>query len=293
MGVSPDLLSVVVRALAFVALFQATGIAFFMALFGRTLSSAQPAIRRLGLIAAAAGALLMLAHLSLDASRMAGGFSGVWDPDLQKLAWSSKSGISQIAQIAGLLVILAALAFSPRRGATLAGSAGALMAIGAFLLTGHTSVHPLRFVLTPLLALHLLVVAFWFGALIPLVLVTRLEPAAATARIVQRFSAIAVLLVPLIVIAGLAMAALLSGSFGVLRTPYGQLLLVKLAGFIVLLLLAAYNRWRLTPALSLGGTAPDGAAAAGALRRSIAAEYLLIVAVLGVTAVLTAFFSPH
>ena len=39
--------------------------------------------------------------------------------------------------------------------------------------------------------------------------------------------------------------------------------------------------------------AADGARAGSALRRSIGTEYLLIVAVLCVTDVLTTFFSPH
>jgi putative copper export protein len=298
--VTPDLLSVIVRALAFVALFQAAGVAFFLAIFGRELVHAYSSIRRLGLIAAAAGVVLVLAHLSLDATRMAGDFTGLWDANLQHLAWDSGSGISQIAQVIGLLVIVAALALAPARTAVLPASAGAVIATGAFVLTGHTSAAPLRFVLAPLLALHLLVVAFWFGALVPLAQVTRTEAASAAAQIVRRFSAMAGLLVPLIGVAGITLAALLAKSFSVLHKPYGELLLVKLTVFMVLLALAAFNKWKLAPALPSGVDMTDvgadaagaGAAGSAALRRSIAAEYLLIVAVLSVTAVLTAFFSP-
>jgi len=74
--------------------------------------------------------------------------------------------------------------------------------------------------------------------------------------------------------------------------PYGQLLLVKLGGWL-LLLFGAYNKWRLTPALAIGAPLTDGSAAAAMrLRRSMAAEYLLIVAILCTTAVPTTFFSP-
>jgi putative copper export protein len=160
------------------------------------------------------------------------------------------------------------------------------MAIGGFLITGHTSTHGLRGVLEPLLALHLLVVAFWFGSLVPLALVVRLESRAVAAALLVRFSVIAGWLVPLILIAGLTMAWLLAGSFAVLRKPYGELLLVKLGGFGVLMVLAAYNKWRLTRSFAQAGSDL-------ALRRSMAAEYLLIIAVLAVTAVLTAFYSPE
>jgi copper resistance protein D len=59
-------------------------------------------------------------------------------------------------------------------------------------------------------------------------------------------------------------------------------------GFAVLMLLAAYNRWRLIPALAAGH-----ATALAPLRRSIASELVLISAVLTITAVLTLFFSPE
>jgi putative copper resistance protein D len=63
--------------------------------------------------------------------------------------------------------------------------------------------------------------------------------------------------------------------------------MVKLAGFAVLMGLAALNKWRLGPAISRG----DGTALVK-FRRSVAAEAWLIVAVLAATAVMTLFFSP-
>jgi putative copper export protein len=186
----------------------------------------------------------------------------------------------------GLCAVLAGL-WKPGQGAAGWAGLGGVIAVGGFLITGHTaSAHALRPVLAPLLALHLLVVAFWFGALVPLALVLRFEPRALAVGVLQRFSALAGWTVPLILVAGLTMAWLLAGSLSVLGKPYGELLIVKLAGFGVLLGLAAYNRWRLTPTL-------EAARSQAALRRSLAAEYLLMIAVLGVTAVLTAFYSPE
>jgi hypothetical protein len=80
--VTPDQLSVIVRALAFVAVFQATGAGFFLAVFGRTLRRAWAAIERLGCIAALAGLVLILAHLTLDAARLSGDFDGLRDVEL-------------------------------------------------------------------------------------------------------------------------------------------------------------------------------------------------------------------
>jgi putative copper export protein len=281
--VTPDVLSVTVRALAFIALFQAIGAAFFLAGFARQLAISFVDIRRLALIAASCGVFLVFTHLTLDAARMAGDYSGLWDRELQQLAWSSGSGWAQLTQVAGLLLVLAAL----RRSAHWYASLGGAIALAGFLLTGHTSAHALRAVLAPLLGLHLLIVAGWFGALAPLLIVIRKEAKPMVALIVARYSAIAGLLVPLIALAGLSMAWLLTGSVTVLRRPYGELLMVKLILFSLLMALAAWNKWRLTPALALGE-----ARAAVALQRSIIAEIILIAVVLSVTAALTSLYSP-
>lgn len=280
---TPDVLSVTVRALAFIALFQAIGAAFFLAGFARQLAISFVDIRRLALIAASCGVFLVFTHLTLDATRMAGEYGGLWDRELQQLAWSSGSGWAQLTQVAGLLLVLAAL----KRSAHWYASLGGTIALAGFLLTGHTSAHALRAVLAPLLGLHLLIVAGWFGALAPLLIVIRREAKPMVALIVARYSAIAGLLVPLIALAGLSMAWLLTGSLTVLRRPYGELLMVKLILFSLLMALAAWNKWRLTPALALGE-----ARAAVALQRSIIAEIILIAVVLSVTAALTSLYSP-
>jgi putative copper export protein len=133
----------------------------------------------------------------------------------------------------------------------------------------------------------LFVVAFWFGARAPLLVVSPREPHAVTGLIVRRFSSLAVWLVPGLLVAGVVLAALLLPDLAALGTPYGRLLLVKVFGFAALLGLGALNKWRLGPAI-----ARNGARASRAFRRSLVAEYALIVAVLSVTAVLTTFYSP-
>jgi putative copper resistance protein D len=282
---SPDLLSVVLRGLGFAALFQAAGAVFFLALFAQRLDRADDHIRGLARVAAAAGLVLILAHLALEPARLAGEFDGLWNHGLQQLAWHAGSAASQMLQAVGMLVIVVALSTSA--GAKLPwASGGGLLAVGAFLLTGHTRAHPLRVVLAPLLALHLLVVAFWFGSLGALALVSRHEARTRAAAILRRFSLLASWLVPLILFAGVSMAWILAGSLSVLRRPYGELLIAKFAGFVLLMLLAAANRWRLVPAFAAEGSAAP-------LCTSIAAEFALIVAILATTAVLTAYFSPQ
>ena len=72
------------------------------------------------------------------------------------------------------------------------------------------------------------------------------------------------------------------------QTTYAALLITKMIVFLVLLGLAAWNRWRALPALA----GADARATGLGLRRSIALEYCLILGVFAVTAVMTTFYSP-
>jgi putative copper resistance protein D len=285
--VSPDLLSVAVRTLGFVGLFQAAGAAFFTALFASVTPNSQAPIRRLGAQAAIIGTVLLAAHQALDAARMADGFAGLIDGHLQSLAWHGSSGNAALLQIMGLCAIALGLRLEGSPGSDIA-SIGGCIASCAAVLTGHTSVHSQHPLLAFLLAVHLLLVAFWFGALWPLIICSRRESKAAAVAVLRGFSMIAGPLVPCIAIAGLAMALILMPDRASWRSVYGSLVLAKIAAFTALMVLAAWNRWRAVPAIAAG----DSAAAGAHLRRVIAIEYLLIVAVLATTAVLTTFYSP-
>jgi putative copper resistance protein D len=234
--------------------------------------------------AALAGAIVVVTHLSLEAARMTGEPAGVLDMSMQKMAWTSTGAVSHAMQVFGLALLVIA-GFRRNNGTVLMGF-GTLCAIGGFLLVGHTSVHPWRWLLAPLLTIHLLIVAFWFGSLLPLRTVVQREPRQIAYAVLNRFSSLATWLVPLIVVAGLAMTYLISSGAPPIREPYGALIVAKLIGYGVLMILAALNKWRLVPAMV---SDMDSRAA---LRRSMSIECGLIVAILAVTAVMTAFFSP-
>jgi putative copper export protein len=218
---------------------------------------------------------------------MAGEMSGMWDPTLQGMAWNSPARAAFICRLLGLLLIVVGLQGGSGRWIIVA-VGGAVVATGAFTLTGHTSVNVHRAALAALLMLHLLVVAFWFGALGPLYAASLRETPARTADIIERFTAVATWLVPAVLLAGIAMAVLLLPNLSALSQPYGELLIAKVVGFAALMGLAAANKWRFGPALVHGPVH-------GGLwfRRSVAAEYVLIAVVLTITAVMTSFFSPE
>jgi putative copper resistance protein D len=281
-----DLISAAVRSLSFIALFQAAGMAIFIAIFGRQLGPALTSLREVAFGSAIAAVVLVAVHYSLEAARMAGELAGVLDFSLQQMVFDSPTAAAFGARAAGLALIAVSIRREGTRWMSVA-LAGVVAVIIGFLFVGHTASDPMRGRLAILLSLHLAVVAFWFGALAPLHIVSRSEAANVTAAVVERFSRLATVWVPMILLAGVGMTLVLVDRWSVFAEAYGWLLLLKLAGFAALMVLAGLNKWRYGPALAR----TPGVIVA--FRRTVAIEYGLICAVLIVTAFMTTFFSPE
>ena len=283
---SPDVASAAIRGLAFALLFQACGAVFFLALFGRMVDRSARPIRRLALTAALCGCAVVGIHLLLDASRMTGEYAGMFDTDMQRFALATPGAVARMLQMAALLAIAYGVWKWPSAGGPTA-LMGALIAVAAFLLAGHTATHPWRPILAPLLLVHLLVVAYWFGSLLPLYLALRRESASVAAEVVAAFSRRALWLVPVLALAGIALVLGIARGLPRFDEPYGALILAKSSAFAVLMGIAGLNKLRLVPALARG----QQSARIG-LQASIAIEAAILVGVLATSAVLTTFYSP-
>jgi len=134
-------------------------------------------------------------------------------------------------------------------------------------------------------AVHLAAAAIWVGGLTPLLLLLRPSlplPPLERYGMVRRFATLAAWSVALLVLSGLVNTWFMTNSFrDLIGTDYGDLLLVKIALFVVMLGFAALNRFRLTPRLAASGTGGSQA-----LWRSVAAELVLGLLVIWVVAVL-------
>jgi copper resistance protein D len=106
-------------------------------------------------------------------------------------------------------------------------------------------------------ALHLTAASAWVGGLVPLALLLgaarrRNDWASFELDTVQRFSNLGIASVATLILSGLVNGWILVGSLrGLVVTDYGQLLMLKLAAFAVMLALAAFNRLALTPRVAL------------------------------------------
>jgi putative copper resistance protein D len=121
-------------------------------------------------------------------------------------------------------------------------------------------------------ALHLVASAAWIGGILALTLLitaTRRNNPHAWPSLVRnatdRFSNLAVLSVSVLLATGIVNSWILVGSFrALLIAKYGQLLMIKIALFAVMLSFAAVNRFRLTPRLA---GSPERAGELDAVRR--------------------------
>jgi copper resistance protein D len=288
-----DGLVVASKAVTYAATFGASGGVFFLSYSHDLLENADALlIRRLVRILMIAAVLASVSGLAATAALMSGDASGLFDTDLMRMVWKAGEGRAIVVRIAGLLVAL--LGVRSARRPTVWALVAAGCAATSFAWVGHVhalaarghaiaSDWPL-----PLIGVHLLSVAFWLGALGPLLVVTRHDEPRQVAATVERFGTAAAAVVGALVIAGVILLCVLIGNLNELWTSrYGCCIIVKLGLVACLLALAAFNKLRLTRRLLT-----DDSAALRSLRTSIRAEMVLAVMTLIVTAALTTLTGP-
>ncbi len=221
-------------------------------------------------------ALLSLGLQGLDALDLP--LAKIALPLVWETATATTFGWTVAIAFAALALGLLALA-SPRAVARWL-SLGGLIGVGAALAaSGHASDANPQWLTRPMVFLHGAGIAFWVGALVPLMLALKDgEPGAG--GFLRRFSKAILPVVAALAVAGVILAVIqVERPSALVDTAYGRLLLAKLALLVVLFGLAAFNRWRLTAPAEAGE-----AVALKKLARSIVVETVLVLAVFGVVA---------
>jgi copper transport protein len=270
-------LAVALRAVFYAASLIGIGAALF-----RLLVDPRRGDGHLILTACLAAVTTLIALLGVEGGMSAGAsLTGILDPAIWQIGSRSTLGLSVLITSLGLGLVAFSPYTSSRRLASGWVITGAVVAISGFAVTGHIATAAPQWLTGPALAVHVLCAAFWIGALLPLYRRLGDEPAAAAA-IVMRFSQVAVAMVGILLAAGVIIACIQVQTPAALGdTTYGQRLLAKLILVASLLLLAAVNKWRLTPRLAGGDPGANAA-----LRRAIIAELALAGGVLVITAML-------
>ena len=235
-------------------------------------------------IALTFGGIALIATLvgfSLRGANLTGDASGLMDLEMLGLLWSTPVGTAIALRLFGLGVLIVGLFMA--RGGIVLSALGGVVAVWSFGHIGHISDRGSA-VLDVALTLHLITVAIWIGILTPLQrLVREAATYAEAAKVGHRFGLVASFTVPALIIAGSYMSYTLVGSISLLiQTGYGQALIIKVLLVAVLLSLAAANKLRFMPRLRAGD-----ATAANHLAKSISIEWLVVLLIFAITAVLT------
>ena len=279
------LLTILAKALAYGGALAASGAVLFWVLVaapGRRAGQMRPVL----LWPAVLGIAMTLALVPLQASFLGGGtWSAATDTDLLALVATTPLGASVQLRVVGLAVLL--LALLPFAWGRLVAALGVMLVALSFSLVGHTLAEP-RAVLSALIGLHVVCIAFWIGSLGPLYRIVDQVSVRQAADVVERFGRLAVWVVAVLIASGGLLLVMLTGAeAGIIATPYGTVFLVKLAWVFALIMLATRNKLVLTPDLR-----SDRDGARGALMRAIRWEIGCVAVIMLTTATLTTIASP-
>lgn len=252
--------------------------------------------RKLLAVAATLLAIAALLGIAAQASFLAGSIREGLQPGALSAVIGMELGRAAVLRaFVALVALTVALAFKPSRATWLALAALGTFTAGSLAWMGHGAatdgsggaVHLVSDVL------HSWAAAVWIGALVAFLLLLlaadpRPEATVALHRALHGFSGLGTLLVAVLVATGAVNGWFLVGADridGLWSTPYGRLLSLKLLLVVTMLIAAAINRFRLTPALAraLDHKAQRQVAQAH-LRRSVAIETAVAFGVLALVA---------
>lgn len=271
------------RWVLYAAMLIAAGSALFLALVGLPATVAAPTVT-LSRAAALVAALAYVAAIGVGGAEMQlGGAGALFDAAAWSRGLASTLLPSAVIGVPAMLLLWWSLGRSratPVSGALLVG-AGA--AIASFLVTGHAATAAPVWLMATMVGVHLLATAFWMGALFPLQRAAAALGAVEAGTLMNRFSRFGVVAVAATLLSGVVISWVqLDGPANLLGNDYGESLIRKLVIVAIVIGVALYNKFRLTPALERAE-----AGSTERIRRSIRVEYALYAVVVGAAMSLT------
>lgn len=269
----------------YLGVFAAAGLVLFELVFLTTGPGTAPGTRRrLHLVAylAAATAVVGAVFSALTATQGQGATAPGFFTDPAMVASLT---------VAGVLTAVLAAPRATKGGAAARYRAVALGGAGvagvSLVLTGHTRSTEPGWLVIPVDAVHIAAGIIWVGGLLGLVIVLGRAadtPPGQAATTLIRFSTAAAWVVAALAVTGVILSWRILGSLGALvSTGYGQMLLIKLVFVLLVVLVAAWNRFVLLPRILTG----HDTGALNDLHSAVQGEALVLGLILLITAVLT------
>lgn len=245
---------------------------------------------RIGTILALFGAIgVVMSQAALLTGKGAGAST---DTNVLRDVLSENLGWSIALLMIGLAVVHLSTDISATKVSRAFALTGGLAVTASFAVWGHASELAPRALSLLADFVHATAAALWLGGIVGLAMVLTLRSAdavASTAQILGRFSMVALVSVIALIIAGTTLTLTGSGEHlgSLLTTTWGQLVVAKIALTAIIILLAAWNRRSLVPAIVEPTTDPAVRADRWhSLLRTVRIEALVIVVVIGLTSVL-------
>lgn len=280
-------LAVVVRWLALAGALGAAGTALFLVFMSERLTFEEARAARRWLVVfvllGLAGAVALWPFRAIELSGIRDG-AGRWPlyADIARSAF----GDAFFLKAAGLMLLLFARVRTTW-GAGVA-TAGALLVAWGLTLGGHAPTHRMRQELIAMMLLHIVAVSFWFGSLFPLRNVALRRDPHSAAEAILAWSRQATIFAVIALVTGVLAALFLAGPpMQLTRSPYGWVLIAKLAPVAAMLLGAMACRFR-HARLMLRGDVLAG----DALRRSAGRQILFAMVALYLAAELASADMP-
>jgi copper transport protein len=280
----------VVQALGYLGLFLAAGLVVFTAWLLPPLPRLdvlRRRLRRVVRVSAAVAVLAGLVQLPLGGAYQQGlGFSDL----LGGSVWSGAGGrelLGLVLLTAGLSLAVAPLGVAPLLGRMrVVATAGAVLAMASPSVVGHSRAFPPQLLVVATDVLHVAAGSVWVGGLVGLALSlpALAGRSRAAAETLARFSGLAGGILTVLVAAGSVLAWRIIGSWdNLFGTTYGRLLIVKVMVAGLAVGIAAWNRFALLPRAVGATDRAERLEAANEIKRTVAAEASVLVAVLLVT----------
>ena len=234
--------------------------------------------------------LASFALYGIDAIMLTGDFSGLTDPEILFLLSETASGEAFYMRMAGLSLLLTGLLISlvfNKLGKCLP-VIGVLITLYSFTQVGHMTENN-SIAVSFSLFIHLLTAGLWIGILLPLKNMALNENCIhVAAEVAHRFGQLAIIFVPVLILAGSYMAWVTFDNIEeLITTSYGKTLLIKIFAVSIILIVAAYNKLRFVPELREGKLD-----AAINLAKTINAEWAVVAFILLTTSILTTVANP-